>query len=222
VRVQYAGRLHDLLRSPDAPFHFVRGLIVFMLSFMRSRPGFAKALLLLLLAVQAAGVIARIWASAAPSGPAGQASALAERRPSAADATRALDRFLDHHPLLEEKLRVSPGLVHDADFLVQNPELRDFARSNPEAVTALNADPRHLLYRALFRQANASLHLREFEVFGELFDHEPPLERALSENPECIRDPEFVKRHLALKEFLLQRPRLAAVFSTPPSAKENR
>lgn len=144
----------------------------------------------------------------------------AEKRPSVADATRALDRFLDHHPLSEEKLRVNPQLASDAAFLAENPDLRDFARSNPAAIARLTADPRHLLYRALLRQANAPLPMRELEVFGELFDREPTLERTLNENPESIRDPRFLKRQPALHGFLLQRPRLAAVFSTPPMAQK--
>jgi hypothetical protein len=190
-----------------------------MLSFIRSRPVFAKTLLFLLLALQAAGVIVRLRASV-PSARPTQSPAPAAPRGPAADTTRALDRFLDHHPLLEDKLRVSPQLVSDAGFLAQNPDLRDFMRSNPVAVR-LSADPRHLLYRALLRQASAPLPIRELEVFDELLDHEPALERALNENPESIRESRFLKRHPALHEFLLQRPRLAAVFLAAPLTEKH-
>jgi hypothetical protein len=190
-----------------------------MLALIRSRRAIAKTLLLLLLAVQAAGVIARISASASSLRPT-QASMPAEKALSVADATRALDRFLDHHPLLEEKLRMSPRLVRDEAFLAQNPDLRDFARSNPPAIARLSTERRHLLYRALLRQANVLLPMRELATFGELFDREPALERELNENPEFIREPEFLNRHPALHEFLLQRPRLGVVFSAPPPAKK--
>jgi hypothetical protein len=141
--------------------------------------------------------------------------------PADADATRALDRFLDHHPLLEEKLRVRPTLVRDATFLAQRPELRDFVQRNRAAIVRLDTDPRHLLYRALLRQASAPLPIREVEVFGDLLDQEPVLERALNENPESIRDPEFLKRQPALRDFLFRRPRLAAAFSTPSSTEKH-
>ena len=190
-----------------------------MLWFMRSRPAILKALLVLLLAMQAAAVIARMRASAS-SAPTPQIAEPREKRATAVDATRALDRFLDHHPLLEEKLRVTPRLVDDPDFLTQNPELRDFVRSNPGATARLSIEPRHLLYRALFRQANTPLSLRELEMFAELLDRAPALERTLNEKPESIRDPEFLKRQPALREFLLQRPRLSAAFSTPPLSKK--
>jgi hypothetical protein len=170
--------------------------------------------LVLLLTLQAAGVIVRLWASTSSATPT-QAAVPPGKRPSDTDSTRALDRFLDHHPLLEEKLRVNPQLVGNTTFLAQNPDLRDFARSSPAATARLSTEPRHLLYRALLRQANVPLPMRELEVFSELFDQEPALERALNENPESIRDPEFLKRQPALHRFLLQRPRLAAVFSTP-------
>jgi len=171
---------------------------------MRSRPAIAKTIVLLLLSLKVAGMFAAMCAGAA-----------ANTRRSETVETRTLDRFLDHHPLLEDKLRVTPRLVSDAAFLAQNPDLRDFAGSNPAAAARLSADPRHLLYRALLRQASAPLPIRELEVFGGLLDQEPALERVLSEKPESIRNPEFLQRQRALHEFLLGQPRLAAVYLTP-------
>jgi hypothetical protein len=192
-----------------------------MLSLIRSRPAFTKTLLLLLLTMQAAGVIARMRASAAPMRNS-SASATAEVHPSAGDATRALDRFLNHHPLLEEQLRISPQLADDATFLARNPDLRDFARSNPDAIKRVSADPRHLLYRALLRQAHAALPMREMAVFDEVFDREPALERALNANPELIRDAAFLQRQPALKKVFRDQPRLAAAFTISiPANKTN-
>jgi len=166
--------------------------------------------------MQAAGVIAQMRAGASPVRLT-PASASPEIRPSAADATHALDRFLNHHPLLEDKLRISPQLGRDEAFLTQNPDLRDFAHSNPAAIARLGTDPRHLLYRALLRQANAPMRMREIAVLDELFDREPALERALNANPELIRDPVFLQRQPALQGFLIEQPQLASAFSTHSS-----
>jgi hypothetical protein len=145
---------------------------------------------------------------------AAKTSALAatETTRKAHQALRELDRFLDHHPLLEDDLRLTPKLVTESEFLRSNPELREFLLGNPAAVSALALEPRHFLRRALMLQASAPIRWTEIAQLDPLFDQQPELERELERRPELIHDPEFLRSHGKLRDFLVQHPPLARVF----------
>jgi hypothetical protein len=147
---------------------------------------------------------------------------LPESRPAVGRALREFDRFLDHHPLLEDRLRLDLQLAANKAFLEQNPELSDFLRANPNVAEGLKTYPRYFLNRALMRQASAPVSFRELAPFKDLFPEQPKLEQELAENPELIRDPAFLESHAALRDFLVQHPVLARVFlppSVPPESK---
>jgi hypothetical protein len=125
---------------------------------------------------------------------------------------REFDRFLDHHPLLEDRLRLNPRLIANQNFLKENSELRVFLRLNPSTVEGLQAYPRYFLYRALIRQANAPLEFRDISGIKDLLQQQPKLEQMLTANPELIRDQAFLETHPAVRDFLLQHPELGKVF----------
>jgi hypothetical protein len=127
-------------------------------------------------------------------------------------ALREFDRFLDHHPLLENQLRVNPQLTTNREFLASNTELSDFLRANPNVVPGLKTYPRYFLNRALLRQASAPLQFSEFAPFRDLFQRQPKLEQELTANPELIRDPAFLESHPALRDVLVQHEPLGRVF----------
>ena len=133
-------------------------------------------------------------------------------------ALREFDRFLDHHPLLETRLRINSHLVTNKDFLDKNPELAGFFRANPDVADGLKIYPLYFINRALLQQASAPLSFRELAPLRDLLQQQPKLEQALIENPELIRDQEFVDSHLSLHECLVRHPALARVFS-PASAR---
>lgn len=134
-------------------------------------------------------------------------------------ALREFDRFLDHHPLLEDDLRLTPRLVTDATYLNENPELKEFLDAHPHTLTGLKMFPRYFLYRALIRQANGPLRYVEIAQIKELLDKNPAIERALLEKPQRIREPIFLHDHAAFQAFLVQHPTLGRVFlpSAPTS-----
>lgn len=143
--------------------------------------------------------------------PAPSPSALATARL----ALREFDRFLDHHPLLEDKLRLTPPLATERPFLDANPELRDFFHGHPEVVVGLKLYPRYYLYRALLRQASVPVSYPEIARLKEAFASDPELEPALIRTPEAIRDPAFQTAHPRLRSLLQQQPILARAFSSP-------
>jgi hypothetical protein len=135
-------------------------------------------------------------------------------------ALREFDRFLDHHPLLEDQLRLQPRLIADGDFLAKNSDLRDFLHENPNTADGLKSYPRYFLNRALLRQASAPLSFADLACLKPLFLQQPPLEQSLTRNPELIRDPTFLNSHAALRDCLLQHPALARVFLNPTLSLE--
>jgi hypothetical protein len=136
--------------------------------------------------------------------------------PALRRALREFDRFLDHHPLLEDQLRLDPQLATSAAYLEKHPELRDLLQANPNITEGLKLYPRYFLYRALMRQASAPVSFSRLAPFKDLFQAHPGLEQALTQNPESVCNPVFLKSHPALLDFLNANPALARVF-LPPS-----
>jgi hypothetical protein len=147
--------------------------------------------------------------AAAPVPPAPRAAAEQSR------ALRELDRFLDHHPLIEDDLRLKPKSTSDPHYLERNPELRDFLAAVPAVAPALRDHPRYFLFRALRREAPAPLKISELASLAELLDRYPPIEHELTRHPEAIHDPAFLKTHPALGDFLLEHPPLDRFFLPP-------
>jgi hypothetical protein len=172
-----------------------------------SRPMIAR-LAAALLAAQMLGFVTPARAGDTAEPPAPPPGSRREMR----RALREFDRFLDHHPLLEDQLRLNPPLTASPSFLNKNPELRDFLLANPNVVEGMNAYPRYYLNRGLLRQANAPLSFKELAPFKDLFQQHPEIQQELTANPELIRDPSFLESHAALHDFLVGHTALAQVF----------
>jgi len=178
-----------------------------------ARPMILKFTYAVLTAAQMLGWItyARGGESSAPAAPSAippQTNSL----PAVRRALREFDRFLDHHPLLETRLRLNSRLIANKDCLEKNPELTDFLQANPDVAVGLRIYPRYFINRALLQQANAPLSFRELAPLRDLFQEQPKLEQALLENPELIRDPAFLASQGSLRECLARHPALARVF----------
>ena len=132
-------------------------------------------------------------------------------------ALRELDRFLDHHPLLENDLRLDPRLVADRDYLGKNSELQSFLAGNPGVIGALQLEPRHFLHRALIREASVPLRYADVAQLDPFFAVQPAIEREIVENPARIRDRAYVNLHPELGDFLAQHPLFDRVFQPEPS-----
>jgi hypothetical protein len=188
-----------------------------MLSSLLSRPTTAKLFMAVFTAAQMLGWITCAQAqepavSAAPA----QVPPLPKAPPEVRRALREFDRFLDHHALLENRLRIDPPLTANKAFLDKNPELRDFLQANPGVMDGLKTYPLYFLNRALLLQANVPLSFSQLAPFKDLFQADRKLEQELTRSPQSIRDPVFVGNHAALGDFFLQHPDLAQVFQPPP------
>jgi hypothetical protein len=184
-----------------------------MLHAILSRPSIMKLSLAFLFAAQMLGWISYACAvepagtTAPPPSP--------ENRPALRAALREFDRFLDHHPVVEERLRPDPQLATNQNFLQKNADLRDFMSANPNVADGLKLYPRYYFNRALLRQASEPVSFRELAPFRDLFLQQPKLEQALTEDPELIRDPAFLASNPALRDCLVQHAVLARAFLPP-------
>ena len=129
---------------------------------------------------------------------------------------RAFDRFLDHHPQIEDELRLKPALRREPRYLAANPELNSFLATTPDLAAALQTYPRYFLYRALLRQAHTPLKHSEIAQLSDLFDRQPALERALTHQPDAIRDAAFLETQPLLREFLQTQSLLVRAFPSRP------
>jgi hypothetical protein len=121
--------------------------------------------------------------------------------------------------LLENDLRRDPELVADRHYLEKTPELQSFLAGNSGVIEGLRMEPRHLLYRALMREASVPLRYAEVAQLDPFFAAQPAIEREIVENPARIRDRDYLNLHPMLGDFLAQHPLLGRVFQPEPSEK---
>ena len=145
----------------------------------------------------------------------------ADAIPAKRRALREFDRFLDHHPLIEENLRLDPLQTFDPAYLGNHVDLREFLRANPNVAEGLKLYPRYFLNRALLRQANAPISFADLAPLKDLFNALPELEQDLNQNPELIRDRTYLAGHPALRDCLAGHPVLARVFLRPGGLTSN-
>jgi len=173
-------------------------------------PSFARAGLLALGFAQ--GFATQAVAGDAPSPNPSAPAEITDQRRVTIELLRELDRFCDHHPLMENELRVRPSLLENAAYLEKNPALRQFIAANPDVGAALRSAPRHLLHRALRREADVSLKWSEVAQLDAFLDLNPAVERQLVRRPALIRTPHFLEAQPRLREFLEQNAALARGF----------
>ena len=146
-------------------------------------------------------------------------AAITNPRHAAFRLLHELDRFLDHHPLIENDLRIDPFVLESEVYLDKNPALRQFLVSNPEVNVVLKTEPRHLLHRALLREANVLLKWSEVAQLDAFLDQHPVIEQQLMREPALIHAPEFLAAEPQLRGFLTQNAALARGFlPTAPSS----
>jgi hypothetical protein len=155
---------------------------------------------------------------ARPDPPSPPAAISAQRR-AAFGLLRELDLFLDHHPLIEIDLRVEPLLLENPRYLEAHPALGQFLLANPAVDAVLKAEPRHLLHRALRREANVPLKWSEVAELDTFLDRNPAVERQLVRNPTLIREPGFLAVEAPLQDFLARHAALSRGFlpAAPPT-----
>jgi hypothetical protein len=138
----------------------------------------------------------------------------AETRLSARDQ-RSFDAFLDAHDETAQELYRNPELVSNERFLKGHSELRHWLDDHPDAVEAIQADPRATLWheRSTERRApderratTGQLSERDLRSFEDYLDADNETAQQLYQNPALINDQRFVRDHKALHTWLKDHP----------------
>ena len=150
-----------------------------------------------------------------------------EGRGDKGDITRGelqnFDNFLDRHREISEQLRKNPSLVNDQQFLKDHPALQNYLqahqgvreeiRENPSAFLQAenrfdrredNLDRRNNGDRDIDRGSSnrSDITRGELQSFDNFLDRHREISEQLHKNPSLANDPQFLKDHPALGEFL--------------------
>src|SRR6267154_2781619 len=129
-----------------------------------------------------------------------------------------MDQFLDKNPNVDRDLRRNPGLVNNAGYLQQHPELQTFLNQHPNVKEEIAENPRYFMQRENRFDAqeqsrrgtnpNPDLTRREVAEMDQFLDSHPDVDKTLRANPWLVRNAEYLKEHPELQTFLNQHPGL--------------
>lgn len=118
------------------------------------------------------------------------------------------DNFLDKHRELAEQLRKDPSLVRNEDFVNSHPALRDYFRDNPDVREEIRENPQLFMRaenrvdRLEGRGDKGDITRGELQSFDNFLDRHREISEQLHKNPSLANDPQFLKDHPALGEYL--------------------
>src|SRR6267154_1561288 len=129
-----------------------------------------------------------------------------------------MDQFLDKNPNVDRDLRRNPGLVNNAGYLQQHPELQTFLNQHPNVKEEIAENPRYFMQRENRFDAqeqsrrgtnpNPDLTRREVAEMDQFLDRHPDVDKTLRANPWLVRNATYLKEHPELQAFLNQHPGL--------------
>ena len=127
-----------------------------------------------------------------------------------------MDQFLDKNPNVDKDLRRNPGLVNNAEYLQQHPELQTFLNQHPGVKEEISENPRYFMQRENRFDAreqsrrganpNPDLTRREVAEMDQFLDSHPDVDKTLRANPWLVRNAQYLKEHPELQTFLNQHP----------------
>jgi hypothetical protein len=115
------------------------------------------------------------------------------------------NHFLDSHHEIAEQVRRDPSLLDNRQFVQNHPALETYLRGNPGVRDDIRQNPTAFMQREdRFDRENADRdHLASFGAF--LGGHSN-IDREVSENPERVKDQQYVDNHAELKAYLNANP----------------
>jgi hypothetical protein len=131
------------------------------------------------------------------------------------------DRFLDGHREIAEQVRRDPSLLKNRQFVQSHPALGGYLDNNPGVRDDIRRDP-----SAFMRQEDQFEHAqngdRDFNRdhlarFGAFLGGHSNIAREVSENPDRVRDQQYVDSHGELKAYLHDNPDVREDLMANPS-----
>jgi hypothetical protein len=115
------------------------------------------------------------------------------------------DHFLDSHREIGEQVRRDPSLLDNRQFVQNHPALETYLRDNPGVRDEIRQNPRAFMQQEdRFDRENADRdHLASFGTF--LGGHST-IAKEVSEDPNRLKDQQYVDNHADLKAYLNANP----------------
>jgi phage-related protein len=145
------------------------------------------------------------------------------------DVTRGelanMDRFLDSHPEIAERLQKDPSLVNNKDFVEDHAALKEFLANHPELREEFKENP-----NAFMRQENRfdrredgsrsrdnDVTRGELASFHEFLEDHGNIASELEKKPWLANNSEYLQNHTALQAYLQANPQVREELHENPS-----
>lgn len=109
-----------------------------------------------------------------------------------------MDEYLDKHPDVARELNAYPARINDSDYLAHHKDLDGFLKKHPNVREEFTHNP-----SAFMRQESA---FDACAQMNDFLDRHKDVGKELSNNPERVKDAEFIDHHKDLKTFLTKNP----------------
>jgi hypothetical protein len=134
---------------------------------------------------------------------------------------RSLERYLDSHWQVAQRLYQNPELIRDREFVRNHDSLDDWLDNHPNAEEALKANPHKYIWseragRTAGGPQNAYMSERDLSSFENFLDNHPETAQRLYQSPELINDRQFTRNNEALDDWLDSHPRAADAIKANP------
>jgi hypothetical protein len=113
------------------------------------------------------------------------------------------NRLLEANPNFAERYRQNPSIVNDSNMANDEPEIREFMRTNPDVRPYLE---RQAGRSERYGSDNDRDDLRGDSGLENFMASHPNIARQLHDNPSLINDQQFVRNHPNLHEYLRNHP----------------
>jgi len=111
------------------------------------------------------------------------------------------NRELAANPNFADRFRQNPSIVNDSNLRHEEPEIAEFLRTNPEVRSYLDSYASRSSYRDdRDEDFSGSSGLDSF------MSSHPKIARQLRDNPSLINDPQFIRNHPNLHDYLRNHP----------------
>jgi hypothetical protein len=112
------------------------------------------------------------------------------------------NRLLEANPNFAERYRQNPSIMNDSNMANDEPEIREFMRTNPDVRPYIERQARNSDRYGNDRDED----LRGDTGLENFMASHPNIARQLRDNPSLINDQQFVKNHPNLHEYLRNHP----------------
>ncbi|HET9305337.1 MAG TPA: hemophore-related protein [Candidatus Sulfotelmatobacter sp.] len=153
-----------------------------------------------------------------------------DQREDDRDVTRRelanMDRFMDSHPEIAERLRKNPSLVNNKEFVEDHPALQQFLAQHPGVREQFTDNPNAFMRQEqrFDRREDAGMnHDRdvnrgELSSFHEFLEGHSSVAAELSKKPSLATNEEYLENHSDLQTYLKNNPRVSEELRENPQS----